>query len=225
MERFLYHKLVVSGGVCLLSIGLSAAPATRMEVRRPTTKTEVVYPSTKEAVTHPSSSVAVNHPTASAAVFQPTTAVSVTKPATTGAVSKPTTSVTVVKPTTTVIVTKPSTSVEVRQPGETDWKSASQGYGHTVASRSPEPLKTGSSASAATASMKSTYQPPQAKDFKTAKLGGGDEGLGNKINQAEKDAAAAALNIPKGEEVSLENVIKSSNTDVSNLQKKVEKKL
>ncbi len=207
MERFLYHKLLISGGLCLLSIGLSAAPATRVEVQRPTTRTEVIRPSTKADVTHPSSSVGVNHPVAS------------------GAVSKPATSVTVVKPTTTVVVTKPSTAVEARQPGETDWKAASQGYGHTVASRSPEPLKTSSSASAATSSMKSTYQPPQAKDFKTAKLGGGDEGLGNKINQAEKDAAAASLNIPKGEEVSLENVIKASNTDVSNLQKKVEKKL
>ena len=64
--------------------------------------------------------------------------------------------------------------------------------------------------SSASSTSMSGYQPPKATNFKASNLGGGENGLGNKTNEAAKDAAAASLNIPKGQETSLVEILKKS---------------
>ena len=71
----------------------------------------------------------------------------------------------------------------------------------------------------------SGYQAPKAKDFKAAALGGGSAGLGNKTDEAAKDAAAASFQAPKAEQASLDSVLKSANSvNHANITKAVEKK-
>ena len=221
MKLYLYHKWGILGGVCLLASSIWAAPATRVQTFYPSTKTEVRHPATSGVVHQPGTTVAVTKPATSIHVTQQETFVSVKQNATSVAVSKPATTVPVRQLTTTVIVDKPTTTVQVMHPGEPDWQKATGGYTNTF----PTPPSRGSAdVSKNTPSMMSSYQPPQAKNLKAAQTGGGEEGLGNKVNQAEKDAAAASLNIPKGEEVSLENVLKSSEKDMSKLRQTIEKK-
>lgn len=193
-----------------------AAPVTQVKTFHPATQTEVSRPATSVVVARPGQT----------AVTQLSTSVAVSQQTTSTAVSKPATAVAVTKPATTVQVSRPATSVVGGHPGETDWRTETGRYGNRVSSvenAADTGKKVASSSSKAT-SMMSSYQPPQAKDLKAAQLGSGTEGLGNKINEAEKDAAAAALNIPKGEEVSLENVMKSTG-NTGNLKQKIEKKL
>lgn len=173
-----------------------AAPVTRVQVSRPTTRTTVTRPTTSVAVSHPTTAVAVSHST------------------TTGTVSHPMTSVSVSHPTTAVSVSQPHTSaVGVTAPAD---KKGISGGKKQAATSAP--------AGGKKPSMMSSYQPPQATDFKAAKLGGGEGGMGNKVNEAEKDAAAASFNAPKGEDVSLQSVLKGGNSSLkANLQQKVEK--
>lgn len=203
---------------------VTAAPVTRVQVSRPSTQTGVLQLETSGTVRQLHSSVETFHPSSSVRVTQPATAVDVHKPTTTQTVNKPATEVFVDRPATTVAVEKPSTNLSVTRPGENNWQTATGRYANTVVPPAERPVVGGKQTAEKSSSMKSSYQPPQAKDFKAAKLGGGEAGLGNKTNQAEKDAAAASLNIPKGEEVSLENVTKPS-ANTSSLKQKIEKKI
>ena len=221
MKIFSGRTLLVFGSAFLWGGSLAAAPATHVQTFHPGTQTVVVRPTSSVEVTHPRSSVGEMYPATTGQVAQPATSVAVSQLATAGEVRKPSTTVRVSHPTTTVAVNQPATSVPVTHPGEANWQQETGKYKNTVVS--PVDTSAGAGKKAA-ASMKDSYQPAQAKDFKAAKLGGGDEGLGNKMNQAEKDAAAAALNIPKGEEVSLEHVLKSASNG-TNLKQKVGKKL
>ena len=150
----------------------------------PTTQVTVSHPKTNASVTHPRTAVSVSHPK---------TAVSVSRPQTASQVSQLKTEVTVSHPKTNVSVSHPSTSAVVTHPqagaSASDDKNASQ----------PAKQASDNNASAQAGqkgSMMSNYQPPQATDFKAAKLGGGEQGLG-KTNEAEKEAAAASFNPPK----------------------------
>ncbi len=222
MKLYLYHKWGVLGGVCLLASSMWAAPATHVQTFYPSTQTEVRHPATSGVVRQPGTTVAVSKPATSVRVTQQETSVPVKQNTTSVAVNKPATTTPVRQLTTTVTVDKPTTTVQVMHPGEPDWQNATGKYTNTFPAA---PSRGSADVSKKAPSMMDSYQPPQAKNLKAAKTGGGEEGLGNKVNQAEKDAAAAALNIPKGEEVSLENVLKSSEKDMSKLKQNVEKKV
>ncbi len=159
--------------MCLYGNPAAAAQpaATQVQVSRPTTQVTVNRPRTQ---------VTVSRPATSTAVSRPVTAVPVNRPETQVKVSRPTTEVAVNRPVTEAGVFRPVTAGSV--------VASSSNPGKTVA-----PAE-GSSSSAKT-SM-SGYKPPVAKDFKApaaaAQLGGGNSGLGNKTNEAEKDSAAAA---------------------------------
>lgn len=171
----------------------------------PVTAVSVSHPKTNTTVTHPTTAVAVSHPRTVAPVTHPKTTVTVTRPQTSVPVSHPTTNAPVSHPTTSVPVTHPQTTATSSD------KSAA-----------PEPTKQAvdNSATAPAAqqkgSMMSNYQAPKAKDFKAAKLGGGEQGLG-KTNEAEKDAAAASLKPPKA--------LEFEDTANSNLKSKLTEKV
>ena len=178
-----------------------AAPATRVSVTHPKTTTTVSQPKTAVSVSHPQTSVTVKHPSTNVDVSHPTTIVAVTHPQTSVSVSHPT--------------TVASSSV------------SSQG-------NSAKPVKTGNvsvnnkmaSGNEAKPSMMDSYQAPKAKDLKATRLGGGEDGMGNKVNEAEKDAAAASFDVPKGEDVSMQSVLKGGNSGLkSKLKQKVEEQV
>ena len=140
----------------------------------------------------PTTQVTVSRPTTSVKVSRPTTSVSVSRPTTFVQVNRPTTSVSVSHPTTSVKVFRPATDVEVSRPGEKPVSVEIKGAGDTAKTPAAP------TSSQAKTSM-SDYTPPQAKDFKApsaaSKLGGGDSGLGNQINESEKDASAKAFQV------------------------------
>ena len=151
-------------------------------------------------------------------VSHPKTNVTVTHPRTQGVVvNRPqTVNVKVDRPVTRVTVDRPVTRVEVLRPTTpapaVDDKSAPAPEATKVA------LDNSEQGTQKKGSMMSQYKAPQATDFKAAKTGGGEAGLGNKVNQAEKDAAAAAFKIPKGEaatEASVRDVSGSIGSKVS----------
>ena len=186
----------VFGVILLGGQAAQAAPLTKTQVSRPTTTQPVHQSFTQTAATHPTTTSAVDHPTTVTAAT---------------------------KPQTTTVVEHPTTSNVVSHP-QTDAPANSFAAANTSSQASSSVKKSaGGADSAGNPSLMSTYTPPQATNFKEAKLGGGEEGLG-KPNQAEKDAAAKAFVLPKGEEVSLENVMKSDGKTV-NIKKKVEKKV
>ncbi len=153
----------------VVCVGVGAAP---------TTNVAVSHPSTRVSVTHPQTSGAVNRPHTAVTVSRPQTAVSVSHPATSAPVSHPVTSVAVVHPQTGAVSSGKET------PG--------------VAQPTKQAIDNSATAPAAQkGSMMSSYQAPQAKDLKAAKLGGGEQGLGNKTNEAEKDSSAASFKPPK----------------------------
>ncbi len=155
------------------------------------------------AVTHPKTTVTVTHPTTNTVVTHPQAAVAVTRPATEVAVSHPTTTVVVKHPQTPSAVTADSTQA--------------------VAEPTKQAVDNAAPAAAAKGSMMSSYQAPKAKDLKASALGGGEAGLGNKTNQAEKDAVAAQTKKP--EALTFENALKGSGISKSKLTKDVENKL
>jgi len=186
----------ISVSLCGLAVVALAAPVTQVQVVRPSTTAVVTRPVTTAGAVHP------------------TTTVTVSRPVTTATASHPMTTVEVIRPTTTVVVAHPQTPAPQAPAMEM------KGF-HT----SPAPLAAGGKAVAAEGkqnpSMMSTYQPPKAKDLKAAALGKGDDGLGNKVNEAEKDAAAASFKPPKAEEISLESAMKKE----ANVEDKVKDKL
>lgn len=185
MKRFLQICLLV---LCAGGVASAATPSTKVTVFRPTTKT---------AVTRPTTAVQVSRPTTNAPISRPQTQVNISRPETRVTVSHPTTAVSVSRPTTTQVGQPTATAG-----GKAGGLSAGEKSGKMLAS----------SASAAT-SM-SGYQPPKAKDFQAAQLGGGDSGLGNKVNEAEKDAAAKNSLAPKALSATAENVMSSANKNV-----------
>ena len=149
----------------------------------------------------------------------PKTGTTGTRPTTTVVVKHPKTNPTAAaRPTTSAAVSRPKTTVEVKHPqtpAPTEEKDAQT---------APKPTKQALDNTATAAkkgSMMSSYQAPKAKDFKAAKTGGGEAGLG-KTNQAEKDAAAAQFNKPGA--LTLENALKGSNISKSKISKSVENK-
>lgn len=176
-----------------MCVGVGAAPVTQVTVS---------HPKTNVSVTRPATNVFVAHPTTAATVSHPQTTATVTHPQTDVAVSHPTTSVQVSHPTTAVSVAHPQTSTT-----PADKEKTLQPTKQAVDNSATAPA-------AQKGSMMSSYQPPQAKDLKAAKLGGGEQGLG-KTNEQEKDAAAASLTPPKAlkwEDTANSN-LKSSLTD------------
>ena len=164
--------------ICALLAGVWAGPALAAQ---PTTRVKVVRPMTQ---------VTVSRPTTQTAVYRPTTATPVSRPVTTTVVTRPTTQVKVSRPTTEVGVSRPVTAGHaVTVPG------AAGAVSNKSVPSSPAAM---SSASAKT-SM-SDYKPPVAKDFKASSAAsaaaGSALGLGNQVNEGEKDAAAAAQQKP-----------------------------
>lgn len=197
-----FHQWMAAGVLCAAAVPLAAYPRTEVKVSRPTTSVSVSRPST---------SVAVFHPKTEVKVFRPSTSVQVTHP---------TTDVSVSRPQTTVTVNRPATSGQSagQAGGGTSVKPGAAGT--TTAGGK----KAAAESSASAKTSMSGYQPPKAKDFKAAPLGGGSGGLGNKTDEAAKDAAAAAFNVPKGDEVSLESVLKNAKSiNTSKITKAVEK--
>ena len=190
MKRFLQICLLV---LCAGGAAVAATPSTQVTVSRPTTKT---------AVTRPTTAVQVSRPTTNTPISRPTTQVTVTRP---------TTSVQVVRPVTEVPVFHPTTPAA--QPAVQADKSGSFSAGSNGAKNGSSGAKKTATSAAAATSM-SGYQPPKAKDFQTAQLGGGDSGLGNKVNEAEKDAAAKNSLAPKALSATAENVMSSANKNV-----------
>lgn len=222
MRFNLYCKWGISGGVYLLTSVVFAAPSTQIQTLRPATGVEVSRPFTSVAVRQQDSVVGVNKPTTDLSVTRQKTSVSVRKNETLNVGGKPETSVAVNKQVTTVEVDKPTTNVQVMHYNEPDWQTATEGYYTTTfGSRDVSPATRSEESKP---SMMSTYQAPQAKELKAAQLVAGEEGLGGNVDEAEKAAAAAALKIPKGEEASFENVMKSSK-NADNIKQSVEKKM
>lgn len=160
----------------------------------------------------PSTQVTVSRPTTKTAVTRPTTAVQVSRPTTNTPISRPQTQVNISRPETRVTVSHPTTAVSVSRPGTTQAGQPTAAAGGKLFSGAKSGKTVASSASATT-SM-SGYQPPKAKDFQAAQLGGGDSGLGNKVNEAEKDAAAKNSLAPKALSATAENVMSSANKNV-----------
>lgn len=160
----------------------------------------------------PSTQVTVSRPTTKTAVTRPTTAVQVSRPTTNTPISRPQTQVNISRPETRVTVSHPTTAVSVSRPSTTQAGQPTAAAGEKLSSGAKSGKTVASSASATT-SM-SGYQPPKAKDFQTAQLGGGDSGLGNKVNEAEKDAAAKNSLAPKALSATAENVMSSANKNV-----------
>lgn len=160
----------------------------------------------------PSTQVTVSRPTTKTAVTRPTTAVQVSRPTTNTPISRPQTQVNISRPETRVTVSHPTTAVSVSRPSTTQAGQPTVAAGEKLSSGAKSGKTVASSASATT-SM-SGYQPPKAKDFQAAQLGGGDSGLGNKVNEAEKDAAAKNSLAPKALSATAENVMSSANKNV-----------
>lgn len=160
----------------------------------------------------PSTQVTVSRPTTKTAVTRPTTAVQVSRPTTNTPISRPQTQVNISRPETRVTVSHPTTAVSVSRPSTTQAGQPTAAAGGKLSSGAKSGKTVASSASATT-SM-SGYQPPKAKDFQAAQLGGGDSGLGNKVNEAEKDAAAKNSLAPKALSATAENVMSSANKNV-----------
>ncbi|MDD7501455.1 MAG: hypothetical protein PUK74_00260 [Elusimicrobia bacterium] len=160
----------------------------------------------------PSTQVTVSRPTTKTAVTRPTTAVQVSRPKTDTPVSRPQTQVNISRPETRVTVSHPTTAVSVSRPSTTQAGQPTAVAGGKLSSGAKSG-KTVTSSVSATTSM-SGYQPPKAKDFQAAQLGGGDSGLGNKVNEAEKDAAAKNSLAPKALSATAENVMSSANKNV-----------
>lgn len=216
------HKNILFTGALVLvgTMAFAKTPPTVQPAFRPHTSTSVDHPQTRVEVARPVSSVSVSHPTTVQNVLHPQTSVSVAQPATTTAVSRPQTNSTVSHPETTVQVVHPASYVVVPHPGE-DTAGSLQLVGTATP---PRPAGNTVPSSQASTSM-SGYQPPKAKNFAAANLGGGDSGLGNKFNDAEKSAAAASFKVPEGEKASLEQVLKGSNISKAAITKKVEKEV
>ena len=160
----------------------------------------------------PSTQVTVSRPTTKPAVTRPTTAVQVSRPTTNTPISRPQTQVNISRPETRVTVSHPTTAVSVSRPSTTQAGQPTAVAGGKLSSGAKSG-KTVTSSASATTSM-SGYQPPKAKDFQAAQLGGGDSGLGNKVNEAEKDAAAKNSLAPKALSATAENVMSSANKNV-----------
>lgn len=161
----------------------------------------------------PSTQVTVSRPTTKTAVTRPTTAVQVSRPTTNAPISRPQTQVNISRPETRVTVSHPTTAVSVSRPSTTQAGQPTAAAGGKLSSGATKSGKTVASSASATTSM-SGYQPPKAKDFQAAQLGGGDSGLGNKVNEAEKDAAAKNSLAPKALSATAENVMSSANKNV-----------
>ena len=181
-----YGLVGILGVLLMASSTLEARPRTEVSVEKPVT------------------SVQVSRPTTSSSVFHPKTSVQVIKPATSVTVNHPKTESVSYHPVTQTVVSRPVTSVQALHPAA----QVSPNKGEQT------PSKSGKQAAAVPSSSSSTsmsgYQPPKATNFKASNLGGGENGLGNKTNEAAKDAAAASLNIPKGQETSLVEILKKS---------------
>lgn len=160
----------------------------------------------------PSTQVTVSRPTTKTAVTRPTTAVQVSRPTTNSPIFRPQTQVNISRPETRVTVSHPTTAVSVSRPGTTQAGQPTAAAGGKLSSGAKSGKMVASSASATT-SM-SGYQPPKAKDFQTAQLGEGNSGLGNKVNEGEKDAAAKNSLAPKALPATAENVMSSANKNV-----------
>lgn len=171
-------------------------------------------PVTQVSISRPATAVSVSRPNTAVTVSRPATSVSVSRPSTAVSVSRPDTAVNVSRPVTNVSVSRPATPVETAEAGVSS--AAAVSSKKTAAVPAPVP------ASKTTTSM-SGYKPPVAKDLKAAQTGGGASGLGNKVNQAEKDASAAANQAPKGVDpsaVSAQDVMSGkSNPGLLNLLK------
>lgn len=192
-------------GISLLTVSLQARPVTSVEMKRPTTSSTTIRPFTSIDATRPATSIAVMHPTTQTEVIHPQTSVEVLHPATQVSVVRPQTTVSVVHPQTTVVVNHPQTTVEVLHPQTLEIADETSGVG----AASWQGGRREFSATAAT-SM-SDFQPMQAKDLsakpsmeKAAPLGGGEMGLGNETNQAEKDNVNKSSSI--GEQKSAQNL-------------------
>lgn len=209
-------QIILSIAIFLLCGDLSfARPTTSVVVDKPKANTEVTKPNSKVQVTRPSSAKFVTKPIGGKSVIHPKSSTAVTKPTEEPLITKPTSSVSVTHPSTTVEVVHPTTNVDVVHVGETN----------PFGNAKKEERKGGNSKMVATSSSTPTsmsdYKGPVAKDFKATQLGKGDGGLGG-INEAEKDAAAASLKLPKSPEAS-EKGMSEAKVNLGNLNKKVEK--
>ena len=179
-------------------------------------------PVTQVSVTHPKTDVAVSHPKTSVDIYRPKTSVEVSRPRTSVEINHPKTEVVVTHPKTSVVVERPTTMVSGEKAGAQKETGLPKAKGSAAKQASS---KNAASNASAKPSMMSTYQPPQATNFKAAKTGGGESGMGNKVNEAEKDAAAASFKLPKGEEVSAEGLKQAKNSGLkSNLAEIVKEK-
>jgi len=200
IHYFSRFYFIVTIGILLAGAG-NAAPVTQTAVSHPTTQVAVDKPRTSVVVTVPVSRTSVSHPRTEGSVQHPVTS---------GEVSHPVTQVTVAHPRTELL-------------------DSSNNKGASANTQGASKALSGKSAAAPMMenkpSMMSSYQAPQAKDLKAAKLGGGAAGLGNKTNEAEKDAAAAASQAPKREEASMESILNNKDSSIkSKVTKAIEDK-
>lgn len=203
----IFNRVFFLGIILALACPLAARPRTDVTVNKPVTSGGTARPAT---------SVAVSRPKTEVKVFKPITSVQVVHPQT---------DVAVFHPVTDVVVTRPVTDPSVLHPGENTARAGVIGTSSPSAAKGGKtsaPAQTVPSGSSST-SM-SGYQPPQAKNFKAAALGGGNAGLGNKTDESAKDAAAASFQVPKGDAATLESVLKGSELNKSKLMKSVQKK-
>ncbi len=137
-------------------------------------------------------------------VVRPTTKIAVFKPVTKTVVPQLKTTTVVSHPTNTTVVSHPTTTVQVRRPGEVplgDGDDKKDGGAPTAAAPSKAATANAVPSSASKTSMDG-FKGLQAKDLKASALGGGEQGLGNNINEAQRDAEVAAFQKPKAEDAS-----------------------
>lgn len=196
------YGLVFLGMLLMASLPLAARPQTEISVEKPVTSVQVSRPKTSSTVFHPKTSVRVE---------KPVTSVSVNHPQTESVSYHPVTQTVVSRPTTSVQALHPAELISPNKGDQTPSKSGKQAATVNVVP------------SSASSTSMSGYQPPKATNFKASNLGGGESGLGNKTDEAAKDAAAASLNIPKGQEASLAEILKKSGSvNKSNVAKGLE---
>lgn len=136
-------------------------------------------------------------------VVRPTTKIAVFRPVTQTVVPQLKTTTVVSRPTDNTVVTRPTTTVRVLRPGEVPLGGAEPKKDDAPAAAPAKTATGGNSVpSSASATSMAGFQGLQAKDFKAPALGGGEQGLGNNINEAQRDAEVAAFQKPKAEDAS-----------------------
>jgi len=208
----------------MLSVwSMAQRPQTGAAALRPGTVAQVQKPQTLSGAVQPGTEVSANRPATQAGALRPATQAEAVRAQTTVQTLHPQTTAEVQRPQTDVQVLHPQTQADVLHPQTAEFSAANQ------------PGLAGKSAASSSAkggTSMSNFSPKQAKDFasaqKAAKLGGGENKLGNDTNAAEKDAAnkASLLGKQNNQNLDVDPNLKRSNVAAvgSAVEKKVDKK-